>query len=215
MVRVRVRQHVNPLADKYTQPLIVPDWASVYTQAEQPLHLDIGCGWGGFLLHMASQNPDWNFLGLEIRQPLVEVALGQAAGIGNLHYLFTNVNANLEMLLASLPAGVLRRVTIQFPDPWFKKRHAKRRVVQPDLVAIVDRYLAADGWVFLQSDVAAVLEHMIQEFTAHPNFQVTSGLPQDTPNPFSITTERERSTLSRGLPVYRAVLDHVLADYSS
>ncbi len=215
MVRVRVRQHVNPLADKYAQPLIVPDWASVYTQAEQPLHLDIGCGWGGFLLHMASQNPDWNFLGLEIRQPLVEVALGQAAGIGNLHYLFTNVNANLEMLLASLPVGVLRRVTIQFPDPWFKKRHAKRRVVQPDLVAIVDRYLAADGWVFLQSDVAAVLEHMVQEFTIHPNFQVTSGSPQDTPNPFPIATERERSTLSRGLPVYRAVLDHVLADYSS
>lgn len=60
---VRVRQHVNPLSLKYQTPPAVPLWEQVYANLSQPLHLDIGCARGQFLLAMAQQQPDWNFWG--------------------------------------------------------------------------------------------------------------------------------------------------------
>jgi tRNA (guanine-N7-)-methyltransferase len=84
---------------------------------------------------MAQLETNWNFLGLEIREPLVIDAnkLRDELGLTNLHYLFCNVNNSAQSLLSSLPNKSLERVTIQFPDPWFKNRHAKRRVVQPGI----------------------------------------------------------------------------------
>ncbi len=71
MAKVRVRQHVNPLSHKYRHPIAPPDWNQVYQDMTQPLHLDIGCARGKFLLQMAQVEPEINFLGIEIRQPLV------------------------------------------------------------------------------------------------------------------------------------------------
>ena len=171
----------------------------------QPLHLDIGCGKGRFLLNMATLEPNWNFLGLEIREPLVEEANTWLLEVGltNLHYLFCNVNNSLPALLSSLPSGALQRVTIQFPDPWFKNRHAKRRLVQPELVAELATYLAAGGLVFLQSDIEALAVEMCDRFDSHPAFK-RQGKDWLTENPLPVSTEREKSTQSRGKPVYRA-----------
>jgi len=203
---VRVRQHVNPLSQKYQTPVSPVDWEKVYADLTQPLHLDIGCGKGRFLLSMATLEPNWNFLGVEIREPLVQEAnhWRHELGLTNLHYVFCNVNNSLRSLLSSLPSGTLQRVTIQFPDPWFKNRHAKRRVVQPQLVAELAAYLASEGIVFLQSDVKDVAEEMCDRFEAHPAFQ-RQGKQWLAQNPLPVPTEREKSTLSRGEPVYRAV----------
>ena len=90
MTKVRVRQHVNPLSKKYQTPVSPPDWTKVYAQTTQPLHLDIGCARGEFLFEMARLQPDWNFLGLEIREPLVDKAqaLVSELGLSNLHFYF-------------------------------------------------------------------------------------------------------------------------------
>lgn len=207
MARVRVRQHVNPLSGKYQTPISPPDWEKIYAAPTQPLHLDIGCAWGRFVLSMAQLQTDWNFLGLEIREPLVETANRQRdeAGLSNLHYLFCNANNSLPGLLKSLPVGTLQRVSIQFPDPWFKKRQAKRRVVQPQLVETVAAYLATGGEVFLQSDVEQVAVEMRDRFEAHPAFQKYGGDPWLATNPLPIPTERELSTLDQGEPVYRVL----------
>lgn len=203
---VRVRQHVNPLSDKYQQPPQVPDWHSLYAQPQQPLHLDLGCARGQFLLTMAAQQLDWNFLGLEIREPLVHQANQDRdrLSLTNLHYIFCNVNNFLRPLLQSLPPQTLQRVSIQFPDPWFKKRHQKRRVVQPEVVNCLAEFLPSGGMVFLQSDVESVAVEMCDRFAAAPQFerQSTDWLPN---NPLPVPTERERSTLAKGEPVYRAV----------
>lgn len=105
MAPVRVRQHVNPLSQKYQTPVSSVDWEKVYTIPTQPLHLDIGCGKGRFLLSMATLEPNWNFLGLEIREPLVQEAnhWRHELGLTNLHYVFCNVNNSLRSLLSSLP----------------------------------------------------------------------------------------------------------------
>lgn len=172
MARVRVRQHVNPLANKYATPIDPPDWSAMFANLQSPLHLDIGCGWGDFLLHMAESEPGWNFLGLEIRQPLVDTANQQKhlAGLTNLCYLFCNANNSLAPILQSLPTSCLARVSIQFPDPWFKNRHFKRRVVQPEVVELLAQYLQPGGMVFLQSDVEVMEQEMFDRFQAHPAF---------------------------------------------
>ncbi len=206
MPRVRVRQHVNPLSKKYLTPVTPPPWEKVYHQPLQPLHLDIGSARGEFLLDMATQNPDWNFLGLEIREPLVETAQELVAklGLDNLHFIFCNVDNSLAPILASLPQGLLKRVTIQFPDPWFKKRHAKRRVVKPELVNTLAKYLVKGGEVLIQSDVEAVAQEMCDRFTENPAFQ-RQGTEWLATNPLPIPTERETYTIACKQPVYRAL----------
>ncbi len=203
---VRVRQHVNPLSQKYQQPVAPPDWSQVFSNPRRSLHLDIGCGRGVFLLKMAQVEPEWNFLGLEIREPLVEQALKwrDEEALSNLHYIFCNASNSLEPLLRSLPPGTLQRVSIQFPDPWFKKRHQKRRVVQPSMVNTLANYMPPGGVVFLQSDVEAVAMEMCDRFQEHPAFQRQSAawLPD---NPLPVSTEREASTLSRNEPVFRVL----------
>lgn len=203
---VRVRQHVNPLSQKYQSPPKPPAWEEIYTNPNQPLHLDIGCGRGRFLLALAQQQHNWNFLGLEIREPLVNQAnqWRDELELANLHYIFCNVNNFLRPMLHSLPVGVLQRVTIQFPDPWFKKRHQKRRVVQPEVVETLAEFLAQDGIILLQSDVEEVAEEMCERFQAHPQFVRQEGGWLST-NPLPAATEREQSTLEKGEPVYRAV----------
>lgn len=202
---VRVREHVNPLSRKYQTPVSPPDWEAIYAVPSQPLHLDIGCGKGRFLLSMAQQHANWNFLGLEIREPLVEQANEWKAemGLSNLHYLFCNVNNSLQPILSSLPSGVLHRVSIQFPDPWFKRKHQKRRVVQSELVAELAGFLVSGGAVFLQSDIKEVAVEMRDRFRAHPAF-IAQTHEWLAVNPLAVPTERELSTLQRGEPVYRA-----------
>jgi tRNA (guanine-N7-)-methyltransferase len=185
---------------------MLPDWSQVYADASQPLHLDIGCARGRFLYEIAPQQPQWNFLGLEIRQPLVDEAneWRDRENLTNLHYLYCNANVTSEPLLRSLPDNVLKRVSIQFPDPWFKKRHQKRRVVQPELVADLAEYLVAGGEVFLQSDVEEVAVEMCDRFDEHPAFVRT----EETwlaDNPLGVPTEREVATYNKGEPVYRAM----------
>ena len=206
MSRIKVRQHVNPLSIIYQQPLSPPDWSVVYPDLSAPIHLDIGSAGGRFLLESAQLDREWNFLGIEIREALVIQAnrIRDEAGVTNLHYVFGNINISLPTLLASLPPGKLQRISIQYPDPCFKNRHAKRRVVQPELVNDIARYLPSGGEVFLQSDLEWVAQEMCDRFSENPAFRRTQTNWLE-PNPLAIPTEREIATLTRGLPVHRAV----------
>lgn len=200
----RVRQHVNPLSIKYASPAQSPNWQAIFADPELPLHLDIGCGKGDFLREMAVHLPGWNFLGLEIREPLVQRSLLKQNHLKNLHFIFCNANNSLRPLLTDWPNGCpLQRVSIQFPDPWFKKRHQKRRVVQPELVAVLAEVMPAGGWVWLQSDIEEVCVEMCDRFDESPVFARagTGWLPE---SPFPAKTDREAVTEEKGLPVYRA-----------
>ena len=208
MVRVRVRQHVNPLSHKFRQEVTFPDWSLIYDNLAQPLHLDIGSARGKFLLQMAAQFPQINFLGTEIREALVIEANNYCHDLGlkNLHFLFCNINVSLACLLESLPTGRLDWVSIQFPDPWFKRHHLKRRVVQPDLVKAIALFLNSQGQVFLQSDIEAVAREMLQRFQENPDFVLAHGTPWLAENIFPVPTEREIATYRKNQAVYRALL---------
>ncbi|MEO0397121.1 MAG: tRNA (guanosine(46)-N7)-methyltransferase TrmB [Cyanobacteria bacterium P01_A01_bin.137] len=201
----RVRQHVNPFHNRYRQPVEPPDWPTVFAHPHQPVHVDIGSAKGLFLRDMARACPDWNFVGLEIREPLVEQALQwrDADGFKNLHFIFCNANTSLGPLLASLGTQ-FQRASIQFPDPWFKKRHQKRRVVQPELVLELAEHLPQAGWVWLQSDVEAVAIAMRDQFQHSPYF-ISASPGWLSENPLPAQTDRERVTLAQGKPVYRSL----------
>ena len=213
---IRIRQHVNPLARKFQSPIAIPDWQDVYQKCDRgaypkgnrPLHLDIGCARGRFLLALAEKNPEVNYLGIEIRRQLVDLANQERdkLGLNNLHYLFGNMNSSAKILLASLPKNSLKTISIQFPDPWFKKKHNKRRVVQPDLVTLLVNYLAVGGEIFLQSDIKEVAVEMRDRFAANSDL-TPKHLDWLETNPFNVPTERELYVLGQNLPVYRALFE--------
>jgi tRNA (guanine-N7-)-methyltransferase len=181
---------------------------SVFADPERPLLLDIGCARGRFLLRMAEAEPSWNYLGVEIREPLVDEAnrLAAEAGLTNLNYSFCNAMLFIDRLLDGVPAGRLQKVTIQFPDPWFKRKHAKRRMVNEEMVACIAKHLSAGCDVLVQTDIEDLADEMFTLFRANENF---AEQPTDK-NPFPVRTEREKSVEDKSLPVYRTIFKRVV-----
>jgi tRNA (guanine-N7-)-methyltransferase len=206
-----VRQHVNPLSRFFQLPLELPTPQDLFADPNQPIHLDIGCARGRFLLAMAQQHRQRNHLGVEIRRALVTAAEAdrQALQLDNLQYLFCNANVSLEAWLQALPPGLLELVSIQFPDPWFKKKHHKRRVLQPALLLAIATGLAPGKQLFVQSDVLAVIEPMVALIEASGCFErpAQDAHPWRQDNPLQQPTERERYVLDQGLPVYRVLYE--------
>ena len=126
---------------------------------------------------------------------------------GNVRVLFCNANISLEAWMEALPNDRLQRVSIQFPDPWFKRRHRKRRVLQPALLLAIAAALQPGRELFLQSDVPAVIEPMVALTELCGCFERPE---QDTRpwregNPLPVPTERERFVLAQAMPVYRVL----------
>jgi len=203
MPRVRVHQHVNPLAPYFRFTPKPLDLEKVFAKSNLPLHLDIGAARGRFLLKMAELTPGWNFLGVEIREPLVAEAnrLAREKNLTNLHYEFNNATHSFDRLLEKLPQEILRFVTIQFPDPWYKKKHAKRRMVTVELVETIARHLCSEEKVFVQTDVEFLAEEMFSLFRRSGKFHEAKTIE----NPFSVKTEREQAVENRNLPIYRRI----------
>ncbi|ELR14636.1 methyltransferase [Acanthamoeba castellanii str. Neff] len=155
----RLRPTPNPLARHCQKQLeAYPDWRSLYADPRLPFHLDLGCGKGHLVYHLACEHPEMNFLGLELQEERVK----PFPALPNLAYVCCNVNVSLEPLLksyashavATATAMTVKRVSILYPDPWFKKRHAKRRMVTPELVRTIHGFLddGPDSEVYLETD---------------------------------------------------------------
>jgi tRNA (guanine-N7-)-methyltransferase len=193
------------LSPFYRQPPAVLDLKAVFADPELPLHLDIGSARGRFLTRMAEAQPGWNYLGVEIRQPLVDEAnrLAGEAGLDNLHFAFCNAMLWLGRLLENIPAGTLQMVTIQFPDPWFKKKHAKRRMVNDELVETIAKHLSPGAKVFVQTDIEFLADEMFDLFRGRDELSART----IDRSPYPVKTERERAVEEKGLPVFRAVFE--------
>lgn len=203
MPRVRVHQHVNPLAPYFRQAPKPVEIDAVFAKPDKPLLLDIGCARGRFLLRMAEHEPEWNYLGVEIREPLVKEAerLASEAGLTNLHYVFCNAMLWLDRLLEHISTQTLQAVTIQFPDPWFKKKHAKRRMVNKEMVDAIAKHLAPKGTVFIQTDIEFLAEEMFALFRSDARFSESS----ITTNPYPVKTEREKAVEDKNMPIFRGM----------
>jgi len=205
----RFRQHVNPLSRKYQQSKIHDAaFLTAFTDPTLPFHLDIGCSKGTFILEMAKKLPGINFLGLEIRAPVVEYALDRRdrRDLPNCHFLAVNANIDLAAITtAILTTSTITYASIQFPDPHFKERHKKRRVTTPLLVSTLAA--AKTKQVYLASDIKDVLDDMRDTFRENEAYVDATGEGYYETNVFNHPTERELAVFANGKPVWRALFD--------
>ena len=202
-----MRQHVNPLSRFFQIEKELPAPIDLFENVDLPIHLDIGCARGKFLLEMASSYKNWNYLGVEIRESLVLSAEKERIdlGVNNLRYLFCNVNVSLDGWLSSLDNNQVKIVSIQFPDPWFKLRHKKRRVINDSLIDLLARNLDEGSKIFIQTDVVDVMKEMSNIIDLSQYFEeFKSQLPLKV-NPFNIATEREKYAIINKLKIYRKI----------
>ncbi|MBI3900496.1 MAG: tRNA (guanosine(46)-N7)-methyltransferase TrmB [Gammaproteobacteria bacterium] len=138
-----------------------------------PLILEIGFGNGDALLAMAAAHPPHNFLGVEVHRPGVGSLLIRLAAtdLANVRV----VNADVNEVLARLPAGSLAGVHLFFPDPWPKKRHHKRRLLQPPFAERLRDALAIDGYLHCATDWEEYAEQMLAVLEAMPTLSNSAG----------------------------------------
>ncbi|MEQ8514188.1 MAG: tRNA (guanosine(46)-N7)-methyltransferase TrmB [Chromatocurvus sp.] len=134
--------------------------------------LEIGFGMGQSLAEMAAAAPDTGFIGVEVHRPGVGrlLHLVSEQGLGNVRVFCHDA---VEVLRDCIAPGALDTVQIFFPDPWHKKRHHKRRLIQPDFVDLVVSRLRPGGCLHLATDWAPYAEQMLAVLSAHPGLQNT------------------------------------------
>lgn len=135
------------------------DLASVFGR-EAPRTLEIGFGNGESLVALATAHPERDFLGIEVHPPGVGHLLLRIEefGLGNLRVICRDA---VEVLQRCIPDASLDEVLLYFPDPWPKKRHHKRRIVQPDFVALLASRLRPGGMFRMATDWQPYAEHML------------------------------------------------------
>jgi tRNA (guanine-N7-)-methyltransferase len=153
------------------------DLAAVFARRAQVV-LEIGFGNGDSLVEMAAKSPAVNFLGVEVHEPGVGHCLMriEALGLGNVRLVRQDA---VEFIAQRLQDESLVRVNLFFPDPWHKKRHHKRRIVQPGFVDLVLQKLEAEGVFHIATDWPDYAEHIAATVGANSGFVALQDVPAD------------------------------------
>lgn len=136
---------------------------------DNPKVLEIGFGNGASLAEMAANQPDMDFIGVEVHRPGVGQLLKaiDERQLTNVRVACTDAVAMLKNRIAD---GALHRVQLYFPDPWHKKRHHKRRIIQPAFVSVLAAKLEAGGTLHMATDWQDYAEQMLQDLSASQDF---------------------------------------------
>lgn len=200
---MRIRHHVNPFHLSYLQTGAAAVSLPASDSARGEVEVELGCADARFLFERAVAHPSLTCVGVEIRRDLVDDvnARAERAGLDGLRAVFANANTDFDALF---PDGRLARVFVNFPDPWFKRRHHKRRVLTPELAAVLHRKLVPGGTLFFQSDVRELAEDARAVVEESGLFRNEHGpWAYASANPFGAQSLREVRCLERGLPIWR------------
>lgn len=196
----RVRQHVNPLKSDLLEIADVP---RIEAAPGQAIEVELGAAEAHFLIDRAQADRQTLFVGVEIRRDLIEVANAGfvQAGVDNFRCVFANMSVDMPRLFAP---GSVRRFFLNFPDPWFKSRQHKRRVIGPALIAEIGRALAPAGELYVMTDIFALALEAMAALETSELFESARGpwsFAQD--NPFGAKSRRERQCEGEGARVWR------------
>ncbi|KAM0679941.1 tRNA (guanine-N(7)-)-methyltransferase (tRNA(m7G46)-methyltransferase) [Glugoides intestinalis] len=156
----RCRAHTNPFKDTM---LDIPatyeniDWSLHFVDGLPPVYIDIGCGYGKFLIETAKQFPESNVLGLEIRDKVAEFVHESVKSIENCSV----IKANAMLFLPNFfKPGSLKKLFVLFPDPHFKKKKQKARIICRQTMQLFKYLLDEDGELYISTDVKSLFEDM-------------------------------------------------------
>ena len=205
-----MRQHVNPLSSNFNQIERIPTFSEMFGDSRSNLHLDIGCAAGEFLFDLALFNTSWNYLGIEIREKLVKNAKLKVLEreIKNLFFIFGNANNILNDVQSKFFIKNLTSLSFNFPDPWFKKRHYKRRVIQPEFINNLSNSLQKGTLIFIKTDVKELFDYM--DCTISSNFYFKRIEKKDFNyseifNPTKVKTNREKYVIVNQLDIFERI----------
>jgi tRNA (guanine-N7-)-methyltransferase len=193
---VRIRQHVNPL-DAFFET-----FRGVKPVLDgRPVEVEIGCADAQFLFERASADPSRHYIGLEIREDLVDYVNRKAKRLSlPVTGVFCQAQLHIKQIL---PAQVASRVYVNFPDPWFKRRHHVRRMVDSVLAEQIDHMLAPDGDLFVQTDVWDIAIDAMSAFEPRFTNQAGEWTFWKQGNPYGVRSWREQNAEETGLPIWR------------
>jgi tRNA (guanine-N7-)-methyltransferase len=195
----------EPAGAELTGLTAPPDWSAVFGGQQGPLELEIGSGAGGFALEYARRNPHVRYVAFEWRKKYARETLFRATakGLTNLKVIEADARVEIPQLFAK---GSLAAIHLQFPDPWWKRAHLKRAVVQPDFAELLLSLLAPGGLFDLRTDVEERAHHMLAILEG-AGFVNSLGAGVFHPfDPDEVPSTRERRYLITGQAVYRARL---------
>lgn len=194
---MRIRQHVDPRGAFFAEfrgriPQFAPD---------REVEIEIGCADAQFLFERAAREPIRTYVGLEIREDLVDL-VNQRAHAERLPVTAVFCHAPLH-LQTVLDGTKVRRAYINFPDPWFKRRHRDRRMVDPALAESLAHVLAPGAELFVQTDVFDIALDAMTVF--EPRFTNAAGewTFWRQGNPYGVRSWREQNAEQTGLPIWR------------
>ena len=205
-----MRQHVNPLSKNFFEIDPIPPLNQVFENPKLPLHLDIGCASGDFLFELSLKNKNWNYIGIEIREKLVLNAnlKMKSRENKNLYFSFGNANNIFNQSNNKSIINFITSISFNFPDPWFKKKHHKRRVIQPKLINLLSNSMKRGSLIFIKTDVRDLFDHM--ELTISESIKFKKIPYQDVKfyksfNPNRIQTNREKYVILNQLKIYESI----------
>jgi len=195
---MRIRQHVNPKQLHFER----------FRGDPPPLdgrlvELEIGCAEAQFLFERAAVDPSRLYVGLEIREDLVTLVNRKARESAlPVHAVFCQAQLHMTQLF---PAGSVERVYINFPDPWFKRKHQDRRMIDEALADGVAHAARSGADVFVQTDVWDIALDALSTFEPDERFVNVAGdwTFWKQGNPYGVRSWREQNAEETGLPIWR------------
>lgn len=185
-------------------------WNEVFGN-NHPIHIEVGTGKGQFLAGMSEQNPDVNYIGIELFDSVIVAAIQKAVELKRPNLKFLNVNAN--NLTEFFDQGEIDRVYLNFSDPWPKTRHAKRRLTYKSFLSLYEDILVKGGEIHFKTDNQGLFEYSLVSFSEYGlQLKYVSLDLHNSDFEGNVMTEYEEKFSGKGQRIYRVEAKYLNKD---
>ncbi len=207
-MRIRKRKHTDERIEACRELLCENPaenkgkWQETFGNSN-PIHIEIGCGKGDFIVELSRRNPNINYIAIEKEKDVIVLALEKALAAGTANVVYCNSYA--ENLAEFFAKGEVERIYLNFSDPWKKSRHAKRRLTSPQFLQSYKDILPPHGSIFFKTDNRPLFDFSLEQFP-QCGFRLDNicfDLHNSEFAADNIMTEYERNFSAKGFPINR------------